>query len=297
MDRTRLNLLLLVVVLALGAGAWVAYEKKNQPKETLTPIAAEGVDRIVLDWPGSPRIALEKRNGNWFLTEPVKVRADRFEAVGATSLASTEVQESIDGTDVDLKELGLAPPSHTITLNDVVIEFGSTDPLQSRRYVRVGGAVKLIDEPATAALDKDYADLVSKALFAPGDELVKIELPALTLTKGENGEWAAPPGTANATAAALKALADGWKDAQAMWNEAAPEAAAPAGGKVRFTLADGRVEEYEIAAVDPQFSLYAPALKVRHQLSKALAETLLQLPAASATDPSAPAAGESKPAA
>lgn len=287
MNRTRLNLLLAVIVAALAGGAYWARQHKNVPKETLTPLAAEGVERILIDWPGSPRIELARQNGNWFLKQPVEARADRFEAVGATSLASTEVQERLEGPDVDLKELGLAPPSHTITLNDVVLDFGGSDPLQSRRYVRVGGVVKLIDEPATAALDKDYADLVSKALFGPGDELVKIELPTFTLSKDEKGEWSAPVGTPHATPAALKALADGWKDTQAMWNEAATDAADATGDVVRITLKDGRVQEYRVAATDPQLALYAPALKVRHQLSKALAETLLQLPDPKAVVPTA----------
>jgi len=287
MNRTRLNLLLAVMVAALAGGAYWAQQAKNKPKDTLTPLAAEGVERMLIDWPGSPRIELARQNGNWFLKQPVEARADRFEAVGATSLASTEVQERIEGADVDLKELGLAPPSHTITLNDVVLEFGGSDPLQSRRYVRVGGVVKLIDEPATAALDRDYADLVSKALFGPGDELVKIELPTFTLSKDDKGEWSAPAGTPHATPAALKALADGWKDVQAMWNEAATDAADATGDVVRITLKDGRVQEYRVAATDPQLALYAPALKVRHQLSKALAETLLQLPDPKAVVPTA----------
>ena len=40
MNRTRLNLLLVVIVLALGAAAWVAKQQKDKPKATLTPLAA-----------------------------------------------------------------------------------------------------------------------------------------------------------------------------------------------------------------------------------------------------------------
>ena len=277
MNRARLNLLLVVIVLALGAGAWMAKRHKDKPKETLTPLAAEGVNKVVIEWPGSPTIQLEKQGAEWLLLAPVKSRADRFEAVGATSLASTEVQSTLDGDGIDFKELGLDPPDHTVTLNDVKVEFGGNDALQSRRYVRVDGVVKLIEDPATAALDRDYADLVSKNLFAPADTLVKIELPAFTLTKGADGNWTAPAGTANATPAALKTLADGWKDAQAMWNEASSGETAP-GGSVRITTQQGQVQEFVVASVDPQFTLYNPALKVRHQLSKALADALLKLP-------------------
>lgn len=276
MNRTRLNLLLVVIVLALGAAAWVAKQQKDKPKATLTPLAAEGVNKILIEWPGSPTIQLERQGGDWLLQAPVKTRADRFEAVGASSLASTEVQSTLDGEGIDLKELGLAPPDHTVTLNDIKIEFGATEPLQSRRYVRVDGVVKLIDDPNSASLDKDYADLVSKALFASGDELVKIELPGLTLSRGAGEEWTVPAGTANATPQALKSLAQNWKTVQAMWIEPAP-GDPPAGDTVRITSKDGRVTEFVVAGVDPQFALYSAALKVRYQLSKALADDLLKL--------------------
>lgn len=275
MNRNRLNLLLAVFVLALGAGAWMAKQHKDTSKQTLTSLAAEGVNKIVMEWPDSPTITLEKQGGDWRLSTPVKARADRFEAVGATSLASTEVQSTLDGEGVDLKELGFKPPDHVITLNNVRIEFGGSDALQSRRYVRVDGVIKLIDDPATAALDKDYADLISKDLFAATDELVKIELPTVTLSKGADGQWTAP---ANATPTAVKTLAEGWKNARALWCEPAG-GAAPSGAPLRFTLKDGRVIDYVVAATEPQLALYAPALKVRCQLSKALVDELLALPA------------------
>ena len=294
MNRSALTLSLTGIVLVLGVGAYFAHRHKDKPEALLTPLAVEGVNKIVVEWPGSPTIQLEKNADEWRLTAPVAARADRFEAVGATSLASTKVQEAVDGEGLDLKEIGLAPPDHVVTLNDVRIEFGAQDPLQGRRYVRVDGAVNLIEDPATAALDKDYADLVSKELFAKADELVRIELPAgLTLSRGADGSWTAPAGTANATPAALKTLADGWKDAQAMWNEAAP-GAAPAGEKVRITLKSGATADYVVAATDPQFALYSPALRVTHQLSKALADSLLKLPAPEPVKP-AEAAPEAKP--
>lgn len=287
MNRNRLNLLLAVIVLALGGGAWMAKQHKATTKQTLTPLAAEGVSKVVIEWPGSPTITLEKQGGDWQLTAPVKARADRFEAVGATSLASTEVQSTLDAEGVDLKELGFEPPDHVITLNGVRVEFGGTDALQSRRYVRVDGVIKLIDDPASAALDKDYADLISKDLFAASDELVKIELPSVTLSKGADGQWSAPANTANATPAAVKALAEGWKAARALWCEPA-EGAAPSGAALRFTLRDGHVADYVVAATDPQLALYAPALKVRCQFSKQLVDELLALPVPKPAEPGQP---------
>lgn len=294
MNRSALTLALIGLVAVLGVGAYFAHRHKDQPEALLTPLAVEGVTKIVVEWPGSPVIRLEKTADEWRLTAPVEARADRFEAVGATSLASTKVQASVDGEGLDLKEIGLDPPDHVVTLNDVRIEFGVQEPLQARRYVRVDGAVKLIEDPATAALDKDYADLVSKELFAKADELVRVELPGgLMLSRGADGVWTAPPGTPNATPASLQTLADGWKGAQAMWNEAAP-GVAPAGEKLRITLKSGTVVDYVVAATDPQFALYSPTLQVRHQLSKALADSLLKLPAPEPAKP-AEAATEAKP--
>lgn len=291
MNRNTLNLALAVLVAGLAGGAWYAQKQKNAPKPTLTGLAADGVSSASVAWPDAPEIKLTRQGSEWRLTAPVLARVDRFEALNFGNLASAEIKETLTPEGLDLKQIGLAPPERVITLNDQRIEFGNVDPIESRRYVKLGEKVMLIDDPVSAVFDRDYHDLVAKELFATGEEIVGLELPGLSLSKTAEGAWSAQPATAAATPEAIAKLVESWKIANAMWTEAGGEP--PKGEQVRVLLKGGEAREFVVAGRDPQFSLYAPALKVRFQLSKALADELLKLPEpappATATPTSPPA--------
>lgn len=282
MNRNLLNLGLAVLVAGLAGGAWYAQKQKNQPKPTLTALGADGVSSASVAWPDAPEIKLVREHGAWRLTAPVAARVDRFEALNFGNLATAEVKETLSPEGLDPKLIGLDPPERVITLNDLRVELGGIDPIESRRYVRLGGKVMLIDDPVSAVFDREYHDLVAKELFAPGEEIVGLELPGLVLASGGDGTWSALPVSPQATPAALAKLVEGWKTAAAMWNEAGGEA--PGGERITVRLMGGEAREFVIAGTDPQFSLYAPALGIRYQLSKALADELLKLPAP-ATEP------------
>ena len=196
--------------------------------------------------------------------------------------------------------LQLDPPQYRITLNDTALQFGGIEPLKYRRYIKTGDTVYLVDDQPSAALDKDYADLVAKSVIPEGSEIVGIDAPKLRI-KPDNKD-AAPVFAA-------------WKNAKSMWNELAtatdggrdktgipaesrhldvlsggsaargrmPEPPTDAknlkGDAVTVTLKD-RVLKFVIAERDPQFKLYSPDLGIRYVLSKAVEDEMLKLPEA-----------------
>ena len=282
MKRAQLNLGLLAVAAGLGVAVFLS-QKKEERGPPLTPLKSAAVTRIAVEHPGAPAIRLEKQGGQWFLAAPVKAEVDEFEINALVGLAEAEAKEKLEGA--KLTELELEPPRYTITLDDTVIAFGGVEPLQYRRYVKVGEVVSLIEDPPSAALDKDYADLVAKGLFPVSSEIERIELPKLTLAK-TGGTWALTPPDPRPGADEMQKLADAWKNARSMWNEQA--GAAPArGDRVKVTLKGGQVREFVIAATDPQFKLHRPDLGVNFVLSKALADDMLKLAAPPVTPPPA----------
>ncbi len=288
MNRTHLNLALLLVAAGLGLAVFFSQEKeeKGPPLTALTP---DAVTRIVLEHPGHPAIRMEKKDGQWSLTAPVTATVDEFEINALVGLADREVKEKLEG--VKLAELGLDPPQYTLTLNDTAIAFGSVEPLQYRRYVKTGGVVSLIEDPPSAALDPDYADLIAKSVFANGAEIERIELPKLTLSKDAEGKWQVQPADPKATADAMQKLADGWKGARSMWNEQ-PKTATPKGDLVRIALKSGATAQFVVVEREPQFKLYSAAAGVNYVLSKALTEELLRLPDPPKEEPKADATAE-----
>lgn len=273
MKRTALNLLLLAVVAGLGLWVWLGAEnpEKGPP---LTALEESAITRIAVEHPQQPAIRLEKRDGSWFLTEPVQSAADPFEVNGILSLTSLEREQTLDAG-VDRAALELAPPQYSVTLDDTRIDIGGTEPIKFRRYVAVGDTVGLVADPPSAALDADYSDLVAREIVPKGRTLQRIELPGLTLAReGETWKSTEQP---DADPAQLAKLAQAWQDARALWNAAEP-AEGSSGDNVRLVLEDGSAIELKVQAREPQLLLARPALKVHYTVSKALVKELFELP-------------------
>lgn len=286
--RGKLNLALLAAAAGLGLAVYLSQEKEEKGPP-LTALAPDSVARIAVEHPGTDAIRLEKRGSTWWLAAPVETVADEIEISALLGLADKESKERLEGA--KLPELNLDPPQYTVTLNDTAIAFGGVEPLQYRRYVKVGETVHLIEDPPSAALDKDYADLVAKSLFPADAQIERIQLPKLSLSKDKEGNWILQPADPKATTDQMQKLADGWKNARSMWNELA-KGQKPQGDPVIVTLKDGSAVKFLVVERDPQFKLYRPDLGVRFVLSKALTEELLKLPA----PPKEQAKEETKPA-
>lgn len=271
--RARLNVGLLAAALGLGVAVFVA-SRKEPAGPPLTPYTAAAIERIALEHPGAPAIRLEKKDGHWHMVEPVQAEADEFEVNALIGLADRETQLKVEGGVP--KELGLDPPGYTLTLNDRAIAFGGVESLEYRRYVQTPDGVFLIEDPPSAALDREYADLVSKDVLPKGVAIERLELPGLTLAKGEAG-WSLTPADPAATTDQMQKLADAWQGARSMWNEMAPDAK-DTGERVKITLQGGATRELIVAAREPQLKLHRLDLGITLVLSKALADELLRLP-------------------
>lgn len=272
MKRTQLNLALATIAVGLAAAVFFAQDK-DQKGPPLTALASSGVTRISIEHPGAPAIRLEKKDAGWQMLEPVSAAVDSYEINGLLALAELPTQGKIELANVRLKDLQLAPAQYRITLNDTALEFGGVEPLKYSRYIKTGDAVVLVDDPPSAALDKDYADLVSKNVLPEGSEIVKIEAPKLSVTKDTKDS---------------AGLLASWKNAKSMWNELATDAKQVKGDEVTITLKD-RTLKFLIVERDPQFKLYAPELGIRYVLSKALENDLLKLPEPKKETPVKPA--------
>jgi len=288
--QLRLNLILLVVVLALAAAVYLSQKKEAPKGQPLTALKEEAVDKITLQHPKAADIVLEKKDGKWLLTAPVQMPADPYEIKSLTGLATLETKSSIDPKQVKLGDLGLDPAGFSVTLNDQKLEFGGTEPLNFRRYILLHGGtpeakVVLVDDPSGSALDADYSDLVSKSLLPEGGEIASISVPGLRVARSADGQsWSAEPADPKAGSDELQKFVDAWVGARAMWNAATPADAKPAANPeaVTVSLKDGRSLNFTIVAREPQLVLERADLKVRYSLSKADIDKLLKLPAAPA---------------
>ncbi|MCI0749817.1 MAG: DUF4340 domain-containing protein [Nevskiales bacterium] len=288
MKRGLLNLILLGVAAVLGLAVFLSQEKKESgpPLTALTP---DTVTQIEIQHPGANIVRLEKKDKHWRLVTPRAALADDFEISALLGLTDQE-SEALDTASLTLSELGLDPPSFSVRLNDTDIAFGGVEPLQYRRYVKVGETVSLIEDPSGTTLDSDYADLVAKQLLPEGSEIQRLELPGLTLAKNAAGTWSSKPAHPKASGDTLQKLVDGWKTARSSWNETGKDARTK-GEAVTVKLGDGTALRFVIVEKDPQLKLHRPDLGVTFVLSKTQADGLLNLPEAEKEETKLEAAG------
>lgn len=275
MKRRQLNLLLGVVALGLMAAVFFSREQPEPPPPPLTALAEADINRIVIRHSGEPDIRLEKRGAEWWLTQPVETRAEPVEIGAILNLPARGSQRRYPVSAMDLSEIGLDPSGWSVQLNDVRIEFGGVDPIESRRYARIGDTVHLIDDPPSAALDAEYNDLVARRLLPADADLRRIELPGLVLSRNDKKAWDVAPAAADRGADAAQRLADAWLQAQAMW--ITPLDAGQRGrGKIEIRAGD-ETFRFTILDRENQLVLARPELGVQFTLSKTLDSDLFEL--------------------
>lgn len=149
MPDRRVALASFAVFVLLVIVALVSFRPAPTPSPELTPAPALlGVDAAAITrvevHSAEGDLILDKTSGAWQIVSPVQSAADGVTIDGLlTTLASLAIDRTL-GSDVDLAEFGLDPITTTIALTvagdePMVIEVGSTNPDETKRYVRVEG--------------------------------------------------------------------------------------------------------------------------------------------------------------
>ena len=134
-SRLALNLGLLALIAILAAVAVLKPGKKEESQPTLLAGKLDALNLVTLQ--NKEKLTFEKRDGLWWLTAPFaapvnQVRMRQLLEVGeAASSAHYPIKPE------ELAQFGLDQPQATLALGDSILQFGTTDPINMRRYVRM----------------------------------------------------------------------------------------------------------------------------------------------------------------
>ena len=293
--RAWLNLVLAAAVAALAAVAWLRPgEEAPPPKPKLLAIDQDRVGRIVIERPGRDTLELVRREGHWWLARPFEAPAAEFRARSILGIADAESEARYEVGEGELAKYGLDPPKAVVRLGDAAtVAVGATEPIDLRRYVRVGDerAVHLVRDTFYTDLAADAAELVSTRLIPPGWEPVEIAVPGLTVRRGGEGRWEPDEAHREASADALAAFVEAWRTRRALWVERLDEAARAALAKapeirIRLRRAGPKGAEaanatrelrYRLVARDSDKGLVREDLGLVWRVAPAAAAELLEL--------------------
>lgn len=145
--RTTINLGLFVFVLALAGAAFLASEQDSaETYPPLTGLSPASINDIRIKGQSGRLIHLERQGGEWIMTLPQRRLADTQRINGLLRIATTPSFLQVPARGRTLEDYGLAAPTAMLTLNDRRLSFGSTEPVNFRRYVLIDGLINLIDD-------------------------------------------------------------------------------------------------------------------------------------------------------
>jgi hypothetical protein len=186
---------------------------------SLFEIAADDVNRIVIAHGGGGQtIELDRVNGNWTITQPVHLAADR-DAVRQllNGITGARVAEFVEDQPADLSNFGLANPSLTVELDGgkdhpkqtLLFGFNQPDASKNAIFVRRGEG----NSQPVATVTNDVFSLSAKSLDDLRDKILiefdqsnvgRVELVGgpvnETLERKPGGKWSVTGGGRSAAA-------------------------------------------------------------------------------------------------
>ena len=179
----NLGLLLLVAGLALALYLMPSKPTDSGPQKiALSTINPATIRKIRIEFPAKVAVALEQRDGYWYLVEPYKARANQELATHLVSILAATSVERLPGD--DLTRYDLHQPALRLKLDNEELLFGTHNPLNSEQYVAYRGAVYLLPSIYGEAASTQLVEMLDKHLVSPKEEIVGFDFSGLE-------QWAA----------------------------------------------------------------------------------------------------------
>jgi hypothetical protein len=197
---------LVLLVVAVGLGAFVYYDSKKPPaddkkqEKVFADVQQDKIDQVTVKTESGEQTTLQKQGTAWQVTQPATVPADEAEISGiTTNLSNLQVQRVVDDQATDFKQYGLDPARIDVAFKaggkDHRLLLGQKTPTGADMYARLPGAprVFLVSSYLDATFNKTTFDLRDKTILKiDRDKVDRVELqtPGRTVTIAKQGaDW------------------------------------------------------------------------------------------------------------
>jgi hypothetical protein len=278
--RSLLNLGLVALVVAL---LLVAYFRPGlEPEPGAQPITAQPdpatVTSLHIERGTRPPLSFSRDGDDWYLvTNGRRLPAADFQVRALLRLLRATSLRSYPAATLDLAALGLDPPRATLRIDALGIQFGTTDALEQKRYVRIADTVHLIDDQYQHLVNGDWAGFVSGRLLATRGPITRLELPGMTLAYDAEAHWQVEPAQPDVSADALQALIDNWQAATALYVQA-DSGSESAEFVTLHTRDSNEAVRLQIVSHAPDLVLARPDWGIQYHLSGGMEAGLFTLP-------------------
>lgn len=237
----------------------------------VSSIDIASINNIVITRQNKPELIFSKRQNNWFMDEPLKIRVNIARINAMLKLAKSESHGEFNAKEINLVALELHQPAISMSLNDHQFQFGTTDGIDQRRYVLYQDKVFMVNDFLFAQLDSKPGFFADTLLLPPGTKLKKINFP--------NNEFSLIDDTwqmqtlMDIKPDQITRLVYSWENATAISVSSyqTPQIDFP----IVLTTKDDKTIRYEIISTDPYLILGRKDLEIQYHMASDEAQKLL----------------------
>lgn len=217
--KTRLiiNLLLVLLVTALGLIAWLKPGQEEAQTARLTTLDLTAINSISIEREQAETIQLSRDKNQWLITKPITALAlaGKIERLIKISQITPPVRYPLES--ISLKEFGLKPPLVRIQFNEQALSIGGTESVHSRRYVSDDTQLYLLDDTFLHHLTAPLSAFIDTRLLPDGAQITSLQTPTIKLQKNKDNSWQNSLKPAEILSAdAVQMLFDEWRFARAI---------------------------------------------------------------------------------
>lgn len=236
-SRQLINLLLLIVIIALGAVAYLRPGLDEPEATALTSLGSDDIERITLTTT-QDTIEFEKQGDNWWLAGEPQRLADKLQVEQLTDIARLVPARRYAADELSPEKLGLSDNSPALALNNLRFIIGDTAPLNKLRYLQRDNEIFLVKDLLGNFITARENQFISRNLFPSNTSIKHINI----------------TGFEDMPADDRNQLMQHWETAQAIWVRSLnPDSDWQQ--TIGLTLADDRTIRYQLRFDDEDMVL------------------------------------------
>ena len=265
--RWLINYLLIALIgLFIYAGNRYQATSGFPPGNSISSLKPQDIHTVVIETPDNSQVVLRNTGNQWLFEKPVQWPADNTTVERLISILQSKSDSRLPTDEIELATLGLDSPKVTLTFNDTRIEFGTTNNIGQRRYVKIAATIYLLPDLHLHFITQGLLGLIDRRLLPRSISLKSLKLADLILSKSSNDTWQGEA-IGEAEKERINTLGNNWQTLRAgriktYDNSKLPEQI------IIARLEDGSEIDFFLMAIKPEIVIARPDLDLQYHFSE-----------------------------
>ena len=186
--RVWINILLFIVIIILLIIILSEKNKIGEKASSLSIIDPNSISTIQIQRKNLSSILFNKIDDKWKINSPVQIQANPIRIKSILNILTAESHKKLNLNEIDITQFDLRSPKVILKLDQNNFHFGTTNPIDQRRYVLFDETIHLIDDYLFSQLMVNVYFFADNKLLADNEDIKSIDFPDYKIYKN-NGQW------------------------------------------------------------------------------------------------------------